>query len=105
MAEHLDVSPERLRQVAQYHRDTAEELRAVPAGNAHIMSCLESLGPVFAELRDAGRELLDQRKSSYERQAAAHDDLAARLDHAARTWEQHDNDAAEELRAVTRDLR
>lgn len=104
MTEHLDVAPEQLRDAARHHRDTAAQLRAVPAGNADIMTSLASLGPVFADLRDAGRELLEQRRSCYERQAEAHDDLAARLDHAAAVWEQHDTDAAGQMRSVTGDL-
>lgn len=104
MAEHLDVDPEQLRRAARHHRDTAEQLRAVPAGNADMMATLTSLGPVFADLREAGRELLDQRRSCYERQAAAHDDLAAQLDHAAAAWELQDTDAAQQLRSLTRDL-
>lgn len=105
MAEHLDVAPQALRQAAQHHRDTAEQLRAAPAGNADIMTSLTSLGPVFAELREAGRELLDQRRSCYELQAAAHEDLAVRLDHAAAAWEQHDTDAAARIRSIDGDQR
>lgn len=105
MTEHLDVAPEELRQAARLHRVTAEQLRAAPADNAGIMASLESLGPVFAELRDAGSELLDQRRVCYQQQAAAHEDLADRLDHAALAWEQHDTDAAMRLRTVTEDPR
>ena len=64
------------------------------------MASLESLGPVFADLRDAGRRLLDQRKACYEQQAAAHADLADKLSHAADVWEHHDSDAAAQLRAI-----
>lgn len=105
MAEHLEVAPEQLREAARQHRGTAENLRQVPADNAGVMSSLDSLGPVFAEFRDAGRALLEQRRSCYERQATAHEDLAARLDQAATAWEQHDTDAAALLRTVTEDLR
>ena len=105
MTEHLDVAPEELRQAARRHRLAAEQLRAAPAGNAAITASLESLGPVFAEFRDAGSELLEQRRVCYEQQAAAHEDLADRLDHAALAWEQHDSDAATRLRTVTEDLR
>lgn len=104
MTEHLDIAPEQLREAARGHRDTAEQLRSAPAGNAAIMTSLVSLGPVFAELREAGRELLEQRRACYERQAAAHEDLAARLDHAAGVWDQHDRDAAVQMRSVAEDL-
>ena len=105
MAEHLEVEPDELRQAARQHRGTAEQLRTVPADNAGILASLESLGPVFTEFRQAGRELLDQRRACYERQAAAHEDLADRLEHAAAAWEQHDTDAAARLRAVSEDPR
>lgn len=101
MAEHLDVVPEELRLAARGHRSTAEQLRAVPADSADIMASLESLGPVFAELRDAGRDLLEQRRACYDQQAAAHEELADRLDHAATMWEQHDAEAARRVGAVT----
>jgi len=72
----------------------------VPARQADIMSSLESLGPVFAEFREAGRELLDQRRSCYEQHAAAHAELADRLSRAADFWERHDEEAARQLRDV-----
>lgn len=105
MAEHLDVAPEELRRAAGEHRGTAEQLRAVPASNAGIMASLESLGPVFGELRDAGRDLLEQRRACYDQQAAAHEELAQRLDQAAAMWERHDQEAAQRMRDVTEEPR
>jgi len=105
MAEHLDVAPEELRRAAAEHRGTAGRLRAAPAENAGIMASLESLGPVFAELRDAGRDLLEQRRVCYDQQAAAHEELAERLDQAAATWERHDQEAAQRMRDVTEESR
>jgi len=100
MAERLNVVPDELRQAAGGHRDTAEYLAAVPSGHADIMESLESLGPIFAEFREAGRELLDQRRVCYEQQAAAHAELADRLLDAAGVWERHEADAARQLRGV-----
>lgn len=100
MAERLNVVPEELRQAAGEHRRTAEHLAAVPAGHAEIMASLDSLGPIFAEFREAGREVLERRRHCYEQQAAAHADLAERLLGAAGTWEQQDADAARHLRDV-----
>jgi len=100
MAEHLNVVPAQLRQAAGEHRETADQLAAVPSRQADIMSTLESLGPIFAEFRDAGKELLDQRRVCYEQQAAAHTELADRLGSAADFWEQHDEDAARQLRDI-----
>lgn len=100
MPERLNVVPDELRKAAAEHRDTANVLAAAPAGNAEVMATLESLGPVFAEFREAGRELLDQRRVCYEQQAAAHADLAERLLDAAGRWEQTEADAAQQLRDV-----
>jgi hypothetical protein len=100
MADHINVVPADLRQAARDHRETADQLRAAGSADADVRASLESLGPIFAELRDAGRELLSQRRVCYEQQAAAHADLAGRLSRAADTWEQHDADAADRLRAV-----
>lgn len=105
MAERLNVAPDELRQAAREHRDTADYLATVPSGHAGIMATLESLGPIFAEFRDAGRELLDQRRACYEQQAAAHAELADRLLEAAGRWEEQDSDAAGRLSDVAEDGR
>jgi len=52
------------------------------------------LGPVFSELRDAGRELLELRRQCYEQQADDHADIAEKLEVSATMWEQHEQDAA-----------
>jgi uncharacterized protein YukE len=103
MAERINVAPDELRRAARDHQDTAEQLGAVPSRHADIMASLESLGPIFGELRDAGRELLDQRQACYEQQAAAHAELATNLQHAADVWEHQDSAAAAELGRVTGD--
>lgn len=100
MAEHLNVVPDQLRQAARQHQQTAETLGAVPAGHANVMASLDSLGPIFAEFRAAGAELLDQRRICYEQQAAAHTELADRLNHAADAWEAEDSEGAQRLRNV-----
>jgi len=100
MTERISVVPEELRLAAVMHRETAAHIGTVPATNAALMATLESLGPVFAELREAGTDLLEQRRVCYEKQAAAHAELADRLNYAADAWEQQDADAAEKLRAM-----
>ncbi|WP_431238117.1 ESX-1 secretion-associated protein [Mycolicibacterium aichiense] len=103
MAERIHVVPDELRRAARDHQDTAEQLSTVPAGHADILASLDSLGPIFGELRDAGRELLDQRRACYEQQAAAHAELATNLSHAADVWEHQDSAAAAELGRITQD--
>jgi uncharacterized protein YukE len=103
MAERIHVVPDELRRAAREHQDTAEQLSTVPSRHADILASLDSLGPIFGELRDAGRELLDQRRACYEQQAAAHADLATNLRHSADVWEHQDSAAAAELGGIAQD--
>lgn len=103
MPERLDVVPDELRGAAAEHRETADALAAVPAGNAAVMATLESLGPIFGEFREAGRALLEQRRQCYQQQALAHAELAERLLDAAARWDQHEADATRRLRDVGED--
>ena len=100
MADRLTVVPADLRRAAAEHRTTAERLAAAGSGDGEIMATLDSLGPVFGDLRDAGRHLLDERRACYQRQAAAHTELADRLSEAADVWERNDADAARRLEDV-----
>lgn len=100
MAELINVDPAELRRAAETHRRTAEQLSDVPSVHGQIMASLESLGPVFAELRDAGRELLEQRRTCYLQQAAAHADLADTLLQAANAWEHHEAVAALRMKGL-----
>ncbi len=97
MTEHLNVVPGELRQAAEEHRQAAEQLAAVPTRHVEVMATLDSLGPIFAEFRDTGGELLDQRRACYEQQAAAHAEMADRLNQAASVWESQDAEAAQRL--------
>lgn len=105
MADRLTVVPAELREAARIHRDLAESLRATGSDHAGIVASLDSLGPIFAELRAAGLDLLAERQACYDRQAAGHVDIAEQLGAAADTWEQHDADAAARLRDVTGESR
>ena len=94
MADSIHVVPAHLRQAAAHHQDTSDYLRTVPSSHAAIQESLDSLGPIFSELRDAGRELLELRRQCYEQQAADHADLADKLNVSAAMWEQHEQEAA-----------
>jgi len=100
MVERIHVELGELRRAARDHQETADHLSTVPSAHPDILASLESLGPIFGELRDAGRELLEQRRVCYEQQAAAHADLSQNLGRAADAWEQQDTDAARDLRGV-----
>ena len=94
MADPIRVEPAHLREAAAHHREISDYLRTVPSSHAAIQESLDSLGPIFSELRDAGRELLERRRQCYEHQADDHADLADKLAASAATWEQHEQDAA-----------
>lgn len=100
MADSIRVVPAHLRQAAAHHQETSDYLRTVPASHAAIQESLDSLGPVFSELRDAGRELLELRRQCYEQQAADHADLADKLAVSATMWEQHEQDAARDFGGI-----
>ncbi|MFZ1175015.1 MAG: ESX-1 secretion-associated protein [Mycobacterium sp.] len=100
MADSIHVVPAHLRQAAAHHQETSEYLRTVPSTHAAIQESLDSLGPIFSELRDAGRELLELRRQCYEQQADDHAELADKLTVSATMWEQHEQDAAHDLRGI-----
>jgi len=100
MADSIHVEPARLRQAAAQHQDAADYLRTVPSSHAAIQESLDSLGPIFGDLRDAGRELLELRRRCYEQQAADHADMADKLRVSASRWEKHEQDAANEFGGI-----
>jgi hypothetical protein len=59
-----------------------------------------SLGPIFGELREAGRELLELRRRCYEQQADNHADMAHNLRMSATMWDQHEEEAARNLGGI-----
>ncbi|ORV91962.1 hypothetical protein AWC11_09775 [Mycobacterium interjectum] len=94
MAEPIRVVPAHLREAAAHHQQTSDYLRTVPSSHAAIQESLDSLGPIFGELRDAGRELLELRRQCYEQQADDHADMAEKLSASAAMWEEHEQGAA-----------
>lgn len=101
MADRVHVVPARLREAATHHQQTSDQLRTMPSSHAAIQESLDSLGPIFSELREAGRELLELRKQCYEQQADNHADIAQNLATSAIMWEQHERDASGILGSVT----
>ena len=100
MADSIHVVPAHLRQAAARHQETSDYLRTVPSSHEAIQESLDSLGPIFGELRDAGRELLELRRQCYEQQADDHADMADKLTASATIWEQHEQDAARNLGGI-----
>ncbi|BBZ02142.1 hypothetical protein MCHIJ_15790 [Mycolicibacterium chitae] len=96
----INVDLDNLRAAAVQHARAAEHLRVVPETHHDIQQSLDSLGPIFADLRDAGRALLEQRRACYEQQAEDHVEMARYLEHAAASWETGEQDAAQQIRAV-----
>ena len=105
MADRIHVVPTHLREAAAHHQETSDYLRTVPSSHAAIQESLDSLGPIFGELREAGRELLELRRQCYEQQADDHADMAHKLTMSATMWDQHEEDAARDLRGIVDDGR
>ena len=97
MTDRIRVVPADLREAADYHQHTSDYLRTVPSSHAAIQESLDSLGPIFGELRDAGRELLELRRECYRQQADDHAEIANNLRSSAARWEQHEADATRSL--------
>ncbi len=100
MADRIHVVPAHLREAAAHHQETSDYLRTVPSSHPEIQESLDSLGPIFSELRDAGRDLLELRRQCYEQQADDHADLADKLAVSATMWDQHEEDAARDLGGI-----
>ena len=105
MAERIHVVPGNLREAAGRHQETADYLRTIPSTHDALQQSLDSLGPIFSELREAGRELLEQRRQCYEEQADDHADMARNLSTSADLWEEQDADAARRLWGLVDDGR
>lgn len=101
MAEEINVDTANLRDAAGRHQVASEQLRAVPGTHADIEATLESLGPIFSELRTAGRELLEQRRLCYEQQADDHATMATNLTASADLWTQNEENAVQQFRGLT----
>jgi Excreted virulence factor EspC, type VII ESX diderm len=100
MADSLRVDPSNLRDAATRHNEVADYLRAVPAGNDAIRESLDSLGPIFGDLREAAAELLEERRACYHQQADDHVQLAQGLATAADRWDAHEDERAAAMRAL-----
>jgi hypothetical protein len=103
MADRIYVVPENLRQAAGHHQETSEYLRTLPGSHQAIQDSLDSLGPIFGELREAGRELLEQRRMCYEQQADSHAQMAENLTKSASMFEEQEAQAVQRLKRVSDD--
>jgi Excreted virulence factor EspC, type VII ESX diderm len=100
MEDRIVIEPAKLREAAREHADIAEYLRTMPGTHGAIQESLESLGPIFGELREAAHELLEQRRFCYEQQADDHADIAHNLQQSATMWEEHEAGSAQKMRAL-----
>lgn len=103
MAERIHVVTDNLRQAAGHHQETSEYLRTLPSSHQAIQESLDSLGPIFSDLREAGRELLEQRRQCYQQQADSHAELAENLTKSASMWEEQEAQAVQRLKRVSDD--
>lgn len=105
MADRIHVVPANLREAASHHQETSDYLRTIPSSHGAIQESLDSLGPIFSELREAGRELLEQRRLCYEQQADSHAEMARNLATSADIWEHQDGAAADKFERIRDDGR
>lgn len=103
MADRIHVVPDHLRQAAGHHQETSEYLRTLPSSHQAIQESLDSLGPIFGELREAGRELLEQRRVCYEQQADSHSRMAENLTKSASMFEEQEAQSVQRLRRIADD--
>jgi excreted virulence factor EspC (type VII ESX diderm) len=103
MADRIHVVPANLREAAGHHQETSEYLRTLPSSHQAIQQSLDSLGPIFGELREAGRELLEQRRQCYEQQADNHAEMAGNLTKSASMWEEHESEAVGKMDRISDD--
>jgi hypothetical protein len=103
MADRIHVVPANLRIAAGHHQETSEYLRTLPSSHQAIQQSLDSLGPIFGELREAGRELLEQRRLCYEQQADSHEKMAGNLTKSADMWEEHESEAVQRFEDISDD--
>ena len=103
MADRIHVVPDHLRQAAGHHRETSEYLRALPMSHQAIQESLDSLGPIFGELREAGRELLEHRRMCYEQQADSHAEIAENLTKSASMFEEQEAQNIQRLKSISDD--
>ncbi|MGO8965699.1 ESX-1 secretion-associated protein [Mycobacterium sp.] len=105
MADRIHVIPANLREAAGHHQETSDYLRTLPSSHQAIQQSLDSLGPIFGELREAGRALLEQRRQCYEQQADNHAEIADNLTKSASMWEQHESEAVGQIERISDDSR
>ena len=103
MADRIHVVPDNLRQAASHHQETSEYLRTLPSSHQAIQDSLDSLGPIFGELREAGRELLEQRRMCYEQQADRHEKMAENLTKSASMFEEQEAQTVQRLKRISDD--
>jgi hypothetical protein len=101
MADRIHVVPDNLRQAAGHHQETSEYLRTLPSSHRAIQDSLDSLGPIFGELREAGRELLEQRRMCYEQQADSHAKMADNLTKSAGMFEEQESDSVQRFKRIS----
>jgi hypothetical protein len=103
MADRIHVVTDNLRQAAGHHQETSEYLRTLPSSHQAIQASLDSLGPIFGELREAGRQLLEHRRVCYEQQADSHADMAENLTKSASMFEEQEATNVQQLRRSSDD--
>ena len=103
MADRIHVVPDNLRQAASHHQETSEYMQTLPSSHQAIQDSLDSLGPIFGEMREAGRELLEQRRMCYEQQADSHAKMADNLTKSASMFEEQEAESVQRFKRISDD--
>lgn len=101
MSQEIRVNQGVLTNAAGHHQEAADYLGTVSASHEGIRATLNSLGPIYGDLRDAADALLEARKNCYDAQSSEHSQVADNLNLAVATWNQHEDDAVKTFRHLT----
>lgn len=101
--EFINVVPAVIADAAAQHRGVSDYLAAVPDTHDAIRASLASLGPIYADLREAAEELLTARAAAYRDQAAQHAAMADNLTAANAHWARHEQAAGDDMRRLMDD--
>ncbi len=101
--EFINVVPAVIADAAAQHRRVSDYLAAVPDTHDAIRASLASLGPIYADLRDAAEALLTARAAAYRDQAEQHATMATNLTAANAHWARHEQAAGAAMRRLIED--
>lgn len=101
MPEKIHVDQGVLADAALDHQRASDYLATVSDSHEGIRAALNSLGPIYGDLREAAGSLLDARKNCYDDQSSEHAQMSDNLNQAAAAWDTEQQDAVAAFRHLT----